>query len=239
MHSGHRERLREKFLKGGAEALEEHELLELILFYSIPRKNTNELAHSLISRFGSLRGVLDASSQSLMAINGIGPGAALHIKLIGALIFRYNLSGSGVKQRLDSYSAVSDFVCGLFVGETEERVFAIMLNNSLGLIGYKAIGTGGIKLSMAHSRELLEDCIFSNAAYVIIAHNHPEGVALPSGMDVEATQIFHNALRYAGIDLIDHFVVAGGRCTPILRGGSECAEESFDRAIEEMTGRKR
>ena len=239
MHSGHRERMREKFLKCGSEALEDHELLEMLLFYSIPRKNTNELAHTLISRFGGLRGVFDASVQMLTGVEGVGTVTAVHIKLIGALLFRYNLSGGKVKRKLDSYSAVTAFVRELFVGESEERVYAVMLNNSLGLIGYTALGAGGISLSVAHSRELLEDCILSGAAYVILAHNHPDGVALPSGIDIEATQTFHNALRYAGIDLIDHFVVANGRCTPIMRGGEISAEESFDKVLEEMTSAKR
>ena len=239
MHSGHRERMREKFLRSGAEALEDHELLEMLLFFSIPRKNTNELAHSLISRFGSLRAVLDASAQKLMSVDGVGESTAVLIKLVAAALFRYNLGGGELKIKLDSYSAVSGFVKDLFVGESEEKVYVVMLNNSLGLIGYKTLGSGGIKLSVAHSRELLEDCILSNAAYVIMAHNHPDGVALPSGIDIEATQTFHNALRYAGMDLIDHFVVADGRCTPILRGGAISSAESFDRVLEEMAKGKR
>ncbi len=239
MHSGHRERMKEKFLRYGGEAFGDHELLEILLFFSIPRKNTNDLAHTLIDRFGSLRGVFDATVQNLMSVEGVGLSSALLIKLVSALFFRYNLNGGKPKVKLGSYLAVSNFIKNLFVGESEEKVYLIMLNNSLGLVEYKLLGAGSVKVSAVSTREILESCIVNNAAYAIIAHNHPNGVALPSGLDMEATQAINNALRYAQVELIDHFIFAEDRCTPILRGMDTSTEESFDRALESMALKKR
>lgn len=239
MHSGHRERMKEKFLKYGSEAFNDHELLEILLFFSIPRKNTNDLAHTLINHFGSLRGVFDATAQNLMSVEGVGLTSAVLIKLVSSLFFRYNLNQGKSKVKLSSYSAVSELIKNLFVGESEEKVYLIMLNNSLALVEYRLLGSGSVKFSAASIREILEACIVNNAAYAIIAHNHPNGVALPSGLDIEATQAINNALRYAQVELIDHFIVAEDRCTPILRGMDMSADESLDRTLEYLAQKKR
>ena len=216
-HDGHRERLKKRFLNS-PESFEDHELLELLLFYAIPRKNTNETAHKLLDRFGSVKGILDASVESLAEVDGIGQSAALYIKIISKLVSKYeyvDTKGDGLLKNPETLHA---FLKNLFVGTANEISYVLMFDNSKRLISCEKIGEG---FSMQHTlslRKIASFALSTNASFAIMAHNHPNGRALPSGEDIQATNRIRIMLESMGVILMEHFIIAGNDCVSVLNG---------------------
>lgn len=217
LHTGHRERLRKKFKHNAL--LEDHEILELLLFYVIPRQNTNEIAHRLIRHFGSFRRVFEADLTELQEIAGIGEHAALFLRLLAETIGRYSRDTSDLSHPLNCLSDLSKYLCSLFVGTSKEKVYVILLSTGGRLLHTESIGNGFSSLSEVSVRRISELAVRMDAAQVVLAHNHPEGSAKPSQADIDATLRLQYVLQQLGIPLLDHFVVAGDQCTPILHGG--------------------
>ena len=214
-HDGHRKRLRTRFITS-AESFEDHELLELILFYAIPRKNTNEIAHRLLLRFGSLKGVLDASAQALTDVEDIGESTAIYIKAISALVLKYHISEQKSEDLLKTPDALATFLKSLFIGTQNESSYILLFDNSKRLINCSKIGEG---FSMEHTlsmRKAALTAITSNATSAILVHNHPNGRAFPSGDDIHATNKAKMILEALGITLMEHFIVANDECRPII-----------------------
>lgn len=214
-HDGHRKRLRTRFITS-AESFEDHELLELILFYAIPRKNTNEIAHRLLLRFGSLKGVLDASAQALTDVEDIGESTAIYIKAISALVLKYHISEQKSEDLLKTPDALATFLKSLFIGTQNESSYILLFDNSKRLIICSKIGEG---FSMEHTlsmRKAALTAITSNATSAILVHNHPNGRAFPSGDDIHATNKAKMILEALGITLMEHFIVANDECRPII-----------------------
>lgn len=214
-HDKHRQRLRERFLNS-PDSFEDHELLELILFYSIPRKNTNETAHRLIERFGSVRGILDASIDSLVEVDDIGMNTALYIKAIAKLVSKYSISEQKSDGILKSPAALSTFLKNLFIGTQNEISYILLFDNSKRLITCEKIGEG---FSMEHTlslRKAVLSALTSNATSAILVHNHPNGKAFPSGDDIHATNKAKMLLESLGVILMEHFIVADNECRPII-----------------------
>ncbi len=214
-HDGHRERFKNRFLSS-PESFEDHELLELILFYAIPRKNTNETAHKLLNRFGSIKGVLDASIEALCDVDDIGPNSALYIKAIAALVLRYGNSDTKSDGLLKSPITLSSFLKNLFIGTENEISYILLFDNSKRLITCEKIGEG---FSLEHTlslRKITSCALSSNAVSAILVHNHPNGKAFPSGEDIHATNRIRLMLESLGITLMEHFIVAGNECLPII-----------------------
>ena len=151
-HDKHRERLKSRFLKS-PDSFEDHELLELILFYSIPRKNTNETAHKLLERFGSLKGVLDANIDALRSVENIGPTSALYLKAISKLVLKYRISEQKTDELLKSPSTLSMFLKSLFIGTENEISYVLLFDNSKRLI--KCEKTGNFSLFGKHRKRFL------------------------------------------------------------------------------------
>ncbi len=218
-HDGHRKRLKNRFLNS-PESFEDHELLELILFYAIPRKNTNETAHKLLNRFGSVKGILDASAEALCEIDDIGPNSALYIKAIASLILRYENSDIKSDGLLKSPVALSSFLKNLFIGTENEISYILLFDNSKRLIACEKIGEG---FSLEHTlslRKITSCALSSNAVSAILVHNHPNGKAFPSGEDIHATNRIRLLLEPLGVTLMEHFIVAGDECLPIINSQS-------------------
>ena len=214
-HDKHRQRLRERFLNS-PDSFEDHELLELILFYSIPRKNTNETAHRLIERFGSVRGILDASIDALVEVDDIGMNTALYIKAIAKLVSKYSISEQKSDGILKSPAALSAFLKSLFIGTQNEISYILLFDNSKRLITCEKIGEG---FSMEHTlslRKAVLSALTSNATSAILVHNHPNGKAFPSGDDIHATNKAKMLLESLGVILMEHFIVADDECRPII-----------------------
>lgn len=219
-HAGHRERLRRRFLASGLEGFSDHEVLELLLCYAIPRRDVNDMAHALIERFGSLAGVMDAPASELMTIAGIGEQAAVLIKLVPQLTRKYQLSGikgSG-KPVLDTVEKAGEFIIPYFQSMTEETVYMLCLDKRCRLLGVHTIGRGDEFKTVTSAKKLIELAVQGKAQSVLLAHNHPGGAPVPSVEDVAATRQMAAALHSVGIALTDHLIVVGNEFASM----SEC-----------------
>lgn len=215
VHDGHRERLRNRFL-AAPESFEDHELLELLLFYAIPRKNTNEIAHSLLDRFGSIKGILDAGVPSLMAVDDIGESTAVFFRALSQAMLRYRIEEGDSGTPFDTYAAIGKYLKNLFVGTDNEMTYLLLFDSSQNLIICEKLSEGYSCGNVISNREIVMKALTHNAASAIIAHNHPGGKAIPSREDIYASTVLESSLDFMGVRLIDHFVVAENKCVPIL-----------------------
>lgn len=216
IHRGHRERLKRKFLASSGEDLEPHELLEILLFYALPQKNTNEIAHELLRTFGSVSGVLEADINDLIKVEGIKEHSATLLKL-QLLVFRtYLKEKNDMKNRVLTEEMVPGYVKSLFFGYKDEVMFAIMLDAEKRLISAVKLSEGTKYKAPLYSRELIRRVMEANADYVILAHNHPSGDVMPSKGDLHTTNVAEVALSYVNVRLLDHLIVAGEKYTSVL-----------------------
>ena len=208
IHSGHRERLRSRFLKEGLDNFEEVNALELLLFYCIPRKDTNELAHALLDHFGSFHQVLDATPEELMNVPGIGEGTATFLPLISATCRYYRVNQANNITALDTIEKCGDYLVNYFHARRKETVILLCLDAKCKRIVCREIGEGSVNSASISARKVAEIALSVNATSVILAHNHPSGVALPSTDDVNTTKLIAKSLHAVGIVLTDHIIVA-------------------------------
>ncbi|MBP3376339.1 MAG: DNA repair protein RadC [Clostridia bacterium] len=216
-HDNHRERLRARFLAAG-ESFEDHELLELMLFYCIPRVNTNEIAHRLLERFGSIKGVFNAGPLALMTVDGIGESSALYIRAISEAISRYSRCSIDTRKLLDSREILYEYMQSLFIGTNRETFYLILLTAGKRLILCEKVGKGNAIGASIDPRSICQLAINTEAAFAIVAHNHPDGKAIPSGEDLQLSEHLEWMFNEMQIKLIDHFIVAENKCVPILNG---------------------
>lgn len=217
MHEGHRKRMLDRIRKNGLDSLQEHEVLEVLLFYTIPRKNTNETAHLLLEKFGTLANVLDAEEVELLKVNGIGPRTATLIKMIPEFLRVYQKSHMLEFPLFDSVSIAQDFGKALFCGETNEKVYAVLLDNKLTKIDCIQLSSGSIGSVSFDLRELYRDCINKHVSAVILYHNHPNGLSVPSRRDLEVTTQVELKLADIGVILLEHFIVGATSCLPLIK----------------------
>ncbi|MCX7614751.1 MAG: DNA repair protein RadC [Clostridiales bacterium] len=207
VHSGHRKRIRERFLKDGLDNFPAHNAVEFLLFYALPQKDTNELAHRLIERFGSLAGVFDAPYEELLKVDGVGETTATLIKLIPQLSRRYMID-SMVNEYLNTTKKAGKFLLPYYIARKNETVFLVCLDSKCKVISCQMIFEGSVNSTQVNIRKIIETALKYNASGVIIAHNHPGGVALPSPEDLAITKRILEALRVVGLAFIDHIIVA-------------------------------
>ena len=209
-HTGHRARLRARFLREGLDAFEDHNALELLLFYAIPQRDTNELAHKLIHAFGSLSAVFDAPVESLMQVGGIGENTAVLIKLIPAMYGKYARSKQGQEVLfLNSAESAGEYFTALFAGKSTEHFYAVYMNHKCKVLKTVLISEGTASETQINTRKLLEAAVHTGASQVLLAHNHPEGVAAPSVADVDETNKLFRMFGTVQVRLNDHFIISG------------------------------
>lgn len=211
IHSGHRQRLRERFLSNGLDSLEDHTALELLLCYAIPRRDVNRLAHELLERFGSLSAVLDADQTALEQVPGMGENAATLLRLIPAMSRRYlvDRGKAGKKLCLQDSAQAGEFFLPYFFGAREEKVYVAFLDENCRLLACRELFRGGISYTLVSVRKLVETALSLRATNLILAHNHPDGYAVPSREDRESTETVRRALAAVQLRLLDHIIVAG------------------------------
>ena len=207
-HLGHRERLRQRFMKAGADALADYELIELILFRAIPRRDCKPLAKDLIRRFGSFAEVISAPTERLLEVNGIGEAVVTELKVVRAAALR--LAQSQVKSRT-IFASWSDLLayCRAAMAYADREEFRILfLDRRNGLIADEVQQQGTIDHTPVYPREVVKRALELSAASIILAHNHPSGDPTPSRADIEMTRQIVEAAEPLGIRVHDHIIIA-------------------------------
>ena len=214
--AGHRERLKARFRKGGADALADYELLELVLFQALPRRDTRAIAKALLKKFGSFAAVVDAPDEHLKDVEGVKDGAITGLRVVRAAavhLLRSELAGRPV---LGSWQKVLDYLKADMAWRHEEHVRVLYLNQKNVLIADEA-DRGTVNQASVYPREVARRALELRAAAVILAHNHPSGDPTPSAADIELTRAVRDALKAVEVALHDHVVVAREGVTS-LRG---------------------
>lgn len=218
-HKDHRKRLKDRFLENGLDSFTDIQALELLLFYAIPQKDTNPIAHALLDRFGSLSQVLDADMEELKKVGGIGDHAATLLHLVTELSRFYQVDSAQRTQVLTSLDACGAYLVPRFFGRKVETVFLLCLDAKCKVLCCREVGEGSVNAASISVRKVVETALSANATTVVLAHNHPSGVALPSADDVQTTRRIAAALNVVEVKLIDHIVVAEGDFISMAQSG--------------------
>ena len=219
VHDGHRARKKAQFREFGLDPFADHEVLELLLFYAIPRIDTNPIAHRLLERFGSLDAVLSAPTEELEEVEGMGAQAATLLSLLLPVVRRGFLNPKKSGIALSSTEQLGRYFCSLFIGVRQEIFYEACLDAKGKLLRCYKLSEGSADAVMLNVRRVVENAIRSNARAVALSHNHPSGVALPSSDDNTATLMAYDALRTVGIELVDHIIVADNDFVSLRQNG--------------------
>lgn len=221
MHTeqGHRERVKKRFRAEGLDHFEDVHALELLLFYAIPRKDTKGVARALLDRFGSLTAVLDAKPRELEQVEGIGENVSTFLSLIRDMTRYYMVKKAEIPQVITDMNQCGAYLSNFFIGQTNEVVYLLCLDAKCGILGLEKVGEGSVNSTTVSIRKVMEIALAYNATSVILAHNHPGGLAMPSGADVRTTQRIAASLDPVGIQLVDHVVVSDGDFVSMRQSG--------------------
>lgn len=219
IHDGHRQRLKQRFRKEGLDNFSEHQVLELLLFYCIPQRDTNPLAHALLEHFGSLPQVLEAPVEELEKAKGVGENVATLLSLSNAVGRYYMVSRAMRTEILSSVDKCGEYLLPFFQGRRNETVFLLCLDAKCKALCCKEVGEGSVNSAGVPIRRIVEVALGVNATTAVLAHNHPSGIALPSCDDIQTTQRVAAALSAVEITLADHIVVADGDFVSLVQSG--------------------
>ena len=208
IHGGHRARLREQFLRAGLDSMSDVQVLELLLFFAIPRRDTNPIAHRLLERFGSLAAVFEAPVTEISRVEGVGESAALLLCLVPQAARRHLIDRAKFEQVLDTTEKCGRYLLPFFHGERDEVVYLLCLDAKCKVLDCRMLFRGGVNTAGVSVRKIVEAALTYNATSVVLAHNHVSGIALPSREDEATTRQIRTALDAVGILLADHIVVA-------------------------------
>lgn len=216
IHSQHRKRIRDRFLNNGLEDFAPHEVLELLLTYSIPRQDVNLLAHRLINQFGSISSVMDADITDLMRMDGVKENTATFLKLIPEAGKRYQIDKFTPSVVFDGMETVAEYCVYSHLRDTEEEISVMMMDARMRLLGHETLAKGnGCDVSV--DMEKLGSILFRyNAVSFIIVHSHPGGDVTPSDSDVVLTQKIYSLMKHFNKTLVEHIIIADGHYVPII-----------------------
>lgn len=211
VHKGHRQRMRRKFSDFGGRVFDTYELLEMLLYNTVPVKDTNPISKRLLLRFGSLEGVFSATAEELSLVEGVGAKSAELILAAAGLLSVFSEEDKSESCSFDTYENIGKFFTDYFSGSDEQSVIMVSLDNSMNLLGLDVIGSvdyssGGIKPAA-----FLKNAVGRGASVAIIAHNHPYGLAYPSEGDRQTNIYVESSLRAAGVMLAEHYIISGER----------------------------
>lgn len=208
VHDGHRKRMKEGFL-AQPNRFHDHQLLELLLFYANPRSDTNPIAHTLIDeRFGSFAGVLDALPEELRKVPGVGDHAVVLLKAVKEASIRYFTTRTSMDQIVKTPEDAYEVLRHYFFGARDEMVCVLCMDGKDKSLGVRMVGEGSVNAAHVTTRKVVEAALSLNASRVILAHNHPSGIALPSTEDLATTRHLDEVLRHVGVILVDHLIFA-------------------------------
>ena len=220
LHEGHREKLRNRFIQDkGFENFEDHQILELLLFYAKAQADTNPLAHELIDRFGSLKGVLEARPEQLMTVPGIKAQAATLISMVVPLTRVWHRCAMETPDRIGNSREAENYCLSILAGERTERFYVISLNAQCKVLGRRKVSEGSLSEVSAYPRMVMETALNYNAHSVLLCHNHPGGTCAPSPEDITSTIQLQQLLNGVGILVLDHIIVANDRTYSMIQHG--------------------
>ncbi|MBQ3553442.1 MAG: RadC family protein [Clostridia bacterium] len=219
IHEGHRMRMKHRYLHEGLDHFEPHEILELLLYYSIPRRDINELAHQLIDRFGSLANVFDADVEALCEVDGISESSAILLNLIPQLARVYQQSKWNRTDTLATIDSIGQYAVSMYIGKKNEEFGIICLDSNHQVHFSGTIIKGTINQTEAYPRLIVAEVLKHNAVNVVLTHNHPSGSIMPSASDREATKNIVTALEAIGVTVKDHIIVSGDRFNSMMMLG--------------------
>jgi DNA repair protein RadC len=200
--------MKDQFLKNGLDVFEAHQVLEMLLFYSVPRKDTNPLAHRLLDRFGGLSEVLDADYEQLTSVEGVSEHTAILLHFCRQLVRRYHREKVQENTVFNNLTEMGRYLQAQYVGETVEKLRIMCLNNRGKLLNCSIISEGTVTATSVDVRLIVQTVLRYPTTAVIMAHNHPAGFALPSNEDYQSTILVRQALDMLGIQLVDHMIFA-------------------------------
>lgn len=195
-------------MKSGLDDFAPHNVLELLLFYSIPRGDTNPIAHRLIDAFGSLSGVFDATPEELMKVSGVGESTAILISMIPQMARKYLEDKADAVNVVGGCGDIGAYLLPKFVGRTNEALMMVSIDNKNKIISCSVVAEGTVDSAKVSRRKVMEEAMKVKATRVILAHNHPRGVAVPSAEDVAMTREIGRLFAQVGIELVDHIIIA-------------------------------
>lgn len=219
LHDGHRQRLKDRFRSEGLDNFEERHVLELLLGYAIPRKDTAPLAEELLDHFGSFTQIMEATAEELQKVKGVGDHTATLVTLTTAVGRYYAVKRATSVDILDSTTKCGRYLMHRFFGRRNETVFLLCLDAKCKVLCCREVGEGSVNSANIPVRRVVEMSLAANATTAIIAHNHPSGVALPSAEDVATTRRLARALDAVEITLADHIIVADEDFVSLVQSG--------------------
>ena len=207
IHKGHREKVKNRYYESGLNSMPDHNILELLLFFGIPQKDTNPIAHELMNKFGSFSGVLEASKADLQSVKGMTENAACLITLMRPVYKRYVNDLHKKKRQFENAKEMADYLRPLYLDTVNERIYALCFDLNDRMIACRVVSDGDIDSSFLDYRKLASIVLEVKAKKVVLSHNHPNGTLTPSVADVQATGFARNMLEYLKVQLKDHIII--------------------------------
>lgn len=219
MHDGHRKRLRQRFLEEGLDHFTDVQVLELLLFYCLARQDTNPIAYRLLEHFGSLSRVLEAPVAELCKVEGVGENTAIFLRLVTQTGSFYLKDRAAQTKVLPTLESCAQFLQPYFYGQNVETVYLLCLDAKCKLLCCKKMSQGNVNSTEISIRKIVETALSANASSVLLAHNHPGGIAIPSYADIRTTLNVASALQAVDVHFIDHLVICDDDYVSLMQSG--------------------
>ncbi len=225
IHKGHRSRMKSKLKQYGPKIFDTYELLEMLLYYCVPYKDTNPIAKRLLMKFGSLDGVLSASAEELVTVDGIGAKGAEFIRSAGALLYAVEIEGLDVGKTFDDYKKVGEYLIKHFT-DNSYKVCMLSFDNAMRLIGVNDISGVRFGSAAVKPKSFIDAALMRGASIAIIAHVNEHGPLFPTESDMATDWVLREALSDVGVIVAEHYVICGTRYVGMRKDLSLCASVS-------------
>lgn len=216
IHKGHRQKVKNRYIETGFDGMADHNILELLLFFGIPYKDTNTIAHDLMDTFGNFSGVLKASIAELKSVKGMTENAACLINMILPLYSRYSSDVKTERPTLMTTEEVVDYMRPKFLDTTNERAYAMCFDHNHYLIAVRKLSEGDAYTTLFDMRKLASAVLETKATGVLLVHNHPNGISLPSSDDIAQTKSAYEFLNSLKVSLMDHIIISQEGCCSMI-----------------------